>query len=727
MASTDRGERARLLGAGGPGGYGADADAPTPSPGDDRAYVEFPTFADDASLDPAQPAGWCGGLGGDAEFRARLRYYVPVLRWLPSVTPGTLLADVLAGVTVGFYMLPGCLGYSQTILKVPVAYGLYTGLWPLLIYAVLGTSRHLSVGPEAVVALLTGSAINEFVGDVDVVSSPEEEAALRVSTMATLTLLVGLFTSVLGFFRLGFLDSVLSRSLLRGFISAVAVVVVIEQLPLLLGIDYAKIPKAGHGSHADVIAPAELTPIEKLARLIRHLPYTHGLTALIALVTVSFLSVARVVKTQARHIRIINLFPDILCALLLADGLSYLFDWEEHGVRVVGPVRAGLVLPAFPSLAVNRIKSLFLSAVLISIIGFVESVAVTSRYSSMYNYPVSPNRELVALGVSNTLSSFLGSWPAFGSLPRSGVADRAGAKTQIFAVVAAVVVLITALFFSPLLEYIPTAVLAGVIAVASVGLLELDEIGFMMRLGAWSDLALMALTFGATVILGIELGTLISVALSLLLVIRETTQIRLSIVGRVRVADPVAPGGPARHGAGGSVQDEDKAETVPGILIVRVEEDLFFGNCGQLRERMRRIETYGTLDVHPGSEPPPLRETSAVVLDLEGAFSCDASAARTLHEMVHAYMQRGIAVCLVHLRAEVRDVLMRSGTWDLVVDSGGGVYERTRDAVAEMEERAAARMPIPQSPETPTSFGGARQRPARVPSLSVDAGEDRDD
>lgn len=755
-------------------------------------------------------------------------------------------------------MIPGALSYAQTILKVPVQYGLFTGIWPLLVYAIFGTSRFLSVGPEAVVALLTAAAINQYAGDADLSTSklgepedPAEKVALRVSTMISLSFLVGLITSSLGFFRLGFLDSVLSRSLLRGFISAVACVVLIEQLPPLTGIDYSNLPKdtstSGYDwteqhlgakwsdwsasrttpdpSRSDYLAnmpglavalqdyedenaddaarhrtrftstshqvspskftasetlstdeptptpslttdfstttdwttsttetpeptetppepvpPAvsspDLTPIEKLQRFIAHASYVHPPSLLVALCTIAFLLVSKTVKRTLGHTSpIIQLFPDILTALAVADLLSYLFDWEAAGIRVVGPVEAGLVAPVLPTLGIVRIKNLFITAVLISIIGFVESVAVashshssasragdTSNTASSTASPlddmVSPNRELVAMGLANIVSSTLGAWPAFGSLPRSAVARAAGAKTQMFAAVAAVVVLLVAFFLAPLLYPLPIPVLAGVISVACLALLEFDDIAFALRLGAWSDLALVCLTFVTTIVFGIELGTLVSVALSLLLVIKETTSLRMSVLGRARVVDRSAPGGwrykyrdidgnnfssrqrdrspgpgsePARGWSrGGDENDEAPPEEIPGLLVVRIEEDLFFGNCGQIRERLRRAEAYGTLRVHPGSEPPANRApVKAVVIDMEGVSSADASTARIIYEIVEAHSQRGIAVCFVHLRPAVRDLFLRSGIWDAVGASGGGVYDRVRDSVEAMEDRAA--------------------------------------
>lgn len=838
------------------------------SAGNESSYIAFPTFGDDASLDRVASAR---SLWTDPAVRARIRYYWPALRWLPTYSWTFFANDLIAGVTVAFFMLPACLSYATTILKVPVEHGLLTGVFPLIIYALFGTSQHLSVGPEAVVSLLTATAINSYAGDADLMPSPDpsssgaavDETALRVSVMTSLTLLVGLLTSLLGFFRLGFLDSVLSRSLLRGFISAVALVVVIEQLPPLFGIDYSKIPRDGinemgaHGGfgrlmtrgfpdpsaawpvanvwnpeterlwdggakllkndgkggmalaleHASdqsatrsdstedatwtsslrataeptsepptatetpeptptptpdppeptptpppqAVPPAvsspDLAPIEKLTRFFSHISYVHYPSAIISMSTISFLLLAKIAKQRFRHVQAVVLFPDILFCLATAVLLSFLFSWEGAGIRVVGPVHAGIIPPVLPNLGITRIRSLFLPATLIAIIGFVESVAVTARFPSV---GVSPNRELVALGLANVFSSTLGAWPAYGSLPRSGVAKSAGASTQMFALVAACVVLLCALFLGPLLHPLPIPALAGVICTASLGLLEFSDIRFALRLRAWSDLALMALTFFTTVIFGIELGTLVSVALSLLLVIKQTTMLRLSAIGRFRVPDPSSPGGwrwkyrPMPSGSisgeketngrerkrmerdaspvrpiSGRTPENEPIEPIPDILAVRIEEDLFFGNCGQLRDRLHRLETYGSLVAHPGSEPCPISEPRAAVLDLEGCFWVDAGSARALLEIAEAFSARGVAVCFVHIRAGIRELFLRAGIWEVAAASGGGVFERLRDAVEAMEEEFSRHRSGPSGPASSLAV-----RSGRIPVATTRIGSD---
>jgi len=277
----------------------------------------------------------------------------------------------------------------------------------------------------------------------------------------------------------------------------------------------------------------------------------------------------------------------------------------------------------------------------------------------------------------------------------------------------------------------------------------------MFRLRAWSDLALMALTFVTTVGLGIEVGTLLAVSLSLLLVIKETTSLRVSLMGRVRIPDSSALGGwtykyravgdrrkrdasPSREAA--ADRDDENVEQIPGIIVLRIEEDLFFGNSKQLADKLRRVETFGTLDAHPGSEPSSDSGLKAVVLDMEGTFSCDASTARTFYEVIEMQIRRRVAVCLVHLRPEVRELFLRSGVWDLLGESGGGVYERVRDAVEAMEDRIsqqallAEEVDVPEQAAEPSIqptatgddwvgriFGGQRRN--KVANLSVDDDE----
>ncbi|KAJ3026514.1 UNVERIFIED_CONTAM: Solute carrier 26, partial [Siphonaria sp. JEL0065] len=254
--------------------------------------------------------------------------------------------------------------------------------------------------------------------------------------------------------------------------------------------------------------------------------------------------------------------------------------------RQLDPILGGLKAPQWPVITLPRVRYYILSAILIAVIGFVESIVIGKTYASKYNYSVSPNRELVALGVANIVGSFFGGWPAFGSLGRS-VNDAAGGRSQISGFITCIVVLVTTVYLLPLFYFLPKAVCSSIIVVAATKLIELHDIQFILQVRAWNDLGLLLLTFFTTLFVSIEVGTLISVGTSLLLVIKHTTKTRIAILGRTLIPDPTTR--------------TFKPKFRP--LSEKIEEGLFFGNSGQLKDRLKRIELFGDLSVHPGEAP----------------------------------------------------------------------------------------------------------------------------
>ncbi|KXS21961.1 hypothetical protein M427DRAFT_27490 [Gonapodya prolifera JEL478] len=739
----------------------------------------------------------------------RLRYYVPIFRWLPLYSFANFRSDLIAGVTVAFLLIPGAISYAAGMLRVPPVYGLYTGVWPLLVYTVFGTSKQLSCGPDAIVSILSGSIIHEYLSSPSVAppgyTSPPEphlfenpstdphpaldpQLATRLETIATLTLLVGLFTFFLGFFRLGFLDSILSKPMIRGFVLALATLIMIEQAPGMLGIDKAALEPEPINNE-----PYEPTPFQKLSALLSHLGLAHTPTFTVSVVTVTVLLIARKIKHSIKRLQ---LLPEVLIIMIAATYLSWQQGWSEAGIPVLGPAKGGLVAPTFPNLRPGAVRGLTTPAILVSIIGFVEAITASKHLAAHHNEPLRPNRELVALGMNNIVGSALGTFPSFGSLPRSMVNDRAGARTQMAGLVTAVVVLLTCFFAMPLLTPLPQCVLSSVIFVVASDLLEVDELAFLVRVRGWSDLGMAAGTFLATTLVGVESGTIISIAASLLLVVRETAGVSIEVMGRVKVPHVGRDGGAgagdggrvrykykyvglsedakaarrrptwdeeghlpgdsvdsaaswswlwgsktagakegdragagtgsaARHGhhhgnASGPAESQSaptlglsssRPETstppsptvmlggglfpvlkIPGILLLRISEPLFFGNVGHLREQVRRAEMYGELGAHPGEDPPSAQEAGGgnalfgVVLEVSGVTGVDPSALSTLIEMVSSFSDRTVSVCFVKLPASCTGGFERAGLWDAVESGGGGFFQKIGDAVEWLEE-----------------------------------------
>ncbi|KAG5459619.1 MAG: sulfate transporter family-domain-containing protein, partial [Olpidium bornovanus] len=348
--------------------------------------------------------------------RKRATYYIPILGWLPSYSAQCLAHDVVAGVTVACLIIPQSLSYASSLVKLDPVYGLYCAFVPGIVYAVLGTSRcvplsvlcralvrrswsvltvrgrwelyarQLSVGADALISMLVGAAVSQQLENTPVGINENVVAADPAVYASILGAFVGMFLLVLGLMRLGFLDSVLSRALLRGFICAVACVIVIEQTIPCLGLD--RLPnKPSHGA----------SPLAKAAFVVESAGSAHALTSAVSFGTIAFLiSATHIKKLLAKLHPAILLVPEMLVAVIVSSGLSGALCWHTYGLEILGDTGSGRFpwpkAPAMPPFA--HIQKLMGSAALIAVIGFVESVVIAKHYAAAHNYPVSPNREL---------------------------------------------------------------------------------------------------------------------------------------------------------------------------------------------------------------------------------------------------------------------------------------------------------------------------------------------
>ncbi|KAI1316243.1 hypothetical protein EDD11_010290 [Mortierella claussenii] len=602
-------------------------------------------------------------------FKTRLRYYVPVFRWLPHYSMDGFGHDFIAGLTVACLIIPQSLSYATALAHLDPVHGLYSAFVPGVLYAIFGTSRQLSVGPEALVSMLVGTAIAQ---QQHASGNTDPQTALAISCF--ITLFVGLFTFFLGFVRLGFLDSVLSRALLRGFITAVAVVVIIEQSISLFGLK-ALAEEFGIGEQSSTV--------EKLVFIVGNFSHIHILTTIVSFSSIIFLLSFGSFKKRLTKLPFLQFIPEILLCVILYTVLTAIFRWDKDGLAILGATKtAGIQLPSIPATPQGvSIRALFGTSVLISIIGFVESIVITKQYATKHNYSVSPNRELVAMGVANIAGGLFQAIPAFGSLSRSKINDKAGARTQLAGFITALFVLLAIFFLLPYFFYLPKAVLAGIICVAALSLLSEapHDLKFMWQIQAWSDLGLLLLTFVATISVSVEAGTLIAIALSFLLVIKTSTYPRITIMGRM----------PGTKGKFRPIKDYPGiAEHIDGVLIVKVEEGLYFANTGQLKDRLHRLEVFGDMSVHP-SEEARLNPVSHVIFDVENMPSLDASAAQILLEIVEAYHAREIKVYFVKLRENSRELFIKS---ELLERAGGEthLFRRTADAMDFIERESLA-------------------------------------
>ena len=531
--------------------------------------------------------------------------------WIKDYRSDTFASDLLAGIIVTIMLIPQSLAYAL-LAGLPAEMGLYASILPLLAYALLGSSRTLSVGPVAVVSLMTAMAVGKIA---------ETGTAEYVAAAIALAALSGVMLLVLGFLRFGFLANFLSHPVVSGFITASAVVIGLSQVRHLLGVEASGDNLLSLGSS-----------------LLRNIGDSNVTTLLTGLLAIAFLLWSRSSLRQTLlKLGLPNTAANILSkagpvlVILATVAASYLLDFEQRGVALVGAVPSGLPDLAMPPLDPGLWSQLALSALLISIIGFVESVSVGKTLAAKRRQRINPNQELVALGGANVASAFSGGFPVTGGFSRSVVNFDAGAQTPAASVLAALGIGLAALFLTPLLFYLPKASLAATIIVAVASLVDLDLVRRAWRYSI-SDFAAVITTISATLLLGVELGVLAGIVVSILLHLYKTTRPHMAVVGAVAGTEHYR-----------NVQRHNVI-THPNLVSLRIDESLYFANASYLEDYVYELVA--------GNE-----ELEHVILQCTAVNEIDMSALEALEAIDHRLREQGITLHLSEVKGPVMDAL----------------------------------------------------------------------
>ncbi len=521
---------------------------------------------------------------------------------MPGYRKSDLKGDLSAGLTVGVMLIPQGMAYAM-IAGMPPIYGLYAATIPIILYALLGTSRQLAVGPVAMVSLLTSAGV----GAIAEVGSEN-----YIGLVIVLALLVGVLQFVLGIFRLGFMVNFLSHPVISGFTSAAAIVIGLSQLKHLLGINMPR------GEHLHEI----------LMGAYQHIGETNLLTLAIG---IGGILLIQLVKRWNKSI------PGSLLAVVAGILLVWGLGLHEQGVKIVGKVPGGLPGFGIPAFDLGTLQQLLPIGLAIALVGFMESIAVAKAMQSRHrNYKLDANQELVALGAANIGGAFFSSFPVTGGFSRTAVNDQAGARTGLSSLISAALVIITLLFLTPLFEFLPNAILAAVIMVAVFGLIDYKEAKHLWHSNR-SDFAMWIVTFLATLFVGIEQGIGLGVILSLALVIYRTTRPHIAVLGRVPGSDFYR-----------NVERFSNLEQRPDILIVRFDAQLYFANVNYFRDAIEELA------IQKGDA------LKAIVLNAESINNLDSSGAHALEELIDLYREQGIAVYFVSVKGPVRDAMSKA-------------------------------------------------------------------
>jgi SulP family sulfate permease len=552
---------------------------------------------------------------------------LPLFSALRNYSSESFKGDLAAGLSTAVMLVPQGMAYAVLAGLDPIV-GLYAATLPTAIYALLGTSRTLAVGPVAMVSLLVAGGVAPLAGS---------DPVLYAAYAGLLMLIVGALQFGMGMARMGFLVKYLSHPVIAGFTSAAALIIGFSQFKHILGVPIER----SHHIHS-IIGQA----IENASSI-------HLLTLGIAMLSVVTLLVLK--KTAPR-------FPRFLLVVAAGTLAVWAMDWGGAGVAIVGAVPAGLPAPQAPHFELSALGALFPTGLAIALVGFMESIAVAKSFARQDGHPIDANQELRALGLANLGGAFFQGYPVTGGFSRTAVNAEAGAKTGLAALITAAVVALALLFLTPLFFYMPKAVLAAIIVTAVFGLINVREAKHLWKVSR-DDFGLMALTFFATLSFGIEEGIGIGVGASILWVVIKSAKPHVAVLGRL--PDSTIYRNVARH---------PEAERRDGVVALRVDGPLFFANTAFLSD------TIGEL-----VDDSPV-EVSAIVLDAGAIGSVDASAASALVELAEAQESQGKQVWLCSVRGPVRDQLLGAGLLDVI--PAQQLVARVQDAMDVVEELA---------------------------------------
>ena len=541
----------------------------------------------------------------------RLARLLPILDWGRRYDRGALTNDLVAAVIVTIMLIPQSLAYAL-LAGLPPEAGIYASIAPILLYAVFGTSRALAVGPVAVVSLMTASAVGEVAA---------QGTAGYAAAALTLAALSGAMLLALGLLRLGALANFLSHPVIAGFITASGILIATGQVRHLLGV----------GGGGDTLP-------EMLHSLAAHLPETNGPTLVIGLLATAFLFwVRRGLKPLLLRAGLPPLAAEIgaragpVAAVAVSTLAVWAFGLAGQGVPVVGAVPQGLPPLTLPAAAPDLVAALFVPALLISVIGFVESISVAQTLAAKRRHRIDPNQELIGLGAANLGAAFTGGYPVTGGFARSVVNFDAGAETPAAGAFTAIGLALAALALTPLVFFLPKAVLAATIIVAVLSLVDLSILRHTWRY-ARADFAAVAATVLLTLLFGVETGVAAGVGLSVLLHLWTTSRPHVAEVGLV-------PG--TQHFRN---IDRHAVETAPHLVTLRVDESLYFANARFLEDLVQDRVTEGC----------PLTD---VVLMFSAVNAVDYSALESLEAINRRLGDMGVRLHLSEVKGPVMDRL----------------------------------------------------------------------
>jgi SulP family sulfate permease len=530
-----------------------------------------------------------------------LQTVIPALEWLKDYKLSGLKSDLTAGTIVAILLVPQGMAYAM-LAGLPPVMGLYASTFPLILYAIFGSSKHLAVGPVAMISLLVYTGVSLHA---------EPGSHHYIQLVLLLSLMVGVSQFLLGLLGAGFFINFISHAVISGFSSAAAIIIGLSQLGHLLGIKLSV-----HHSVFQLLWEA----IERIGE-------AHTITLGIGLAVILLL------------VSLKKMAPRLPAPLLMAAGgimLTYLLRLDQSGVIIVGDIPQGLPGFIFPAMNLDSISLLLPVAMTILFVGFMESISIAKLIAVKERYKINSNRELRGLGLANIGAAFFSAYPVTGGFSRTAVNHEAGARTRLASIISAGLILLTLLFLTPLFYYLPNAVLASIVVVAVSGLIDFKGARHFFKIRTADGWTWM-LTFIITLTLGSEKGILAGAAFSLLLFIWRSAHPHTAELGYIE-----------KEKVFRNVKRFPEARIFPGVLILRVDAPLYFANTGFLEDLL-----------HKNLVEKP--EVKWVILNFSGVNDMDAIAIDALEEIMDLYREKQVLFLFAEMKGPVRDLVMKAG------------------------------------------------------------------
>ncbi len=533
---------------------------------------------------------------------AWLRDTLPLLQWLPDYTTEALRGDATAGLTVGVMLIPQGMAYA-VIAGVPPIYGLYAGLVPLLVYPLIGSSRHLALGPVSIDMLIIAAGVGAIAQ-----AGTERYVALAI----LLTAMVGLLQMAMGAMKLGFVANLLSRPVIAGLTTAASFIIAISQIGSLLGVEL------GRSQYIHVL----------LIEAVQNAGNTHLLT--LGIGTASIVLLMGLPRWLPK-------VPEALIVVVAGTLAGWGFGLREKGVSVVGSIPQGLPAPELWTLSFSDLNTLLPAAITLALVQFMKDISLDRIFAARHGYTIDANRELIGVGAGNFFGSLFQSIPASGSFSRSAVNEQAGAQTALANVFAAGVIALTLLFLTPLFYHLPTPVLAAIIIVSGFGLFDLRELRSLFK-ARRRDGYIALFTAGCTLFIGIQEGILLGIGTSVVAMLYRISRPNVAELGHV-------PGTRLFR----DLDRFEQAARLRDIMVLRVDAAFSFANAEYFKDFiLEKSEREG-------------RPVKVVIVDGSSINGLDTTAIDALFSVTESLEEEGIELHLTGLIGPVREVVRRSG------------------------------------------------------------------